>query len=93
MRREGKFRIVFVVVFALVGYLLPVLAHTPYLKWHAPPALTRALIPIIFLTMQVPVDPDWSEVLFFIGPINAVLYALIGLLICQPVINRLRPED
>jgi hypothetical protein len=93
MTREGRFRIVFMMVFAVVGYLLPVLAHTPYLMWHAPPVLTRVLIPIIFLTMQAPVDPDWSEILFFMGPINALLYALVGLFVCQPIINRFRPED
>jgi hypothetical protein len=93
MTREGKFRTTRVLGFALLGYLLPVLLHTPYLMWHFPPGLGRALIPIIFLTMQLPVDPDWPAVLFFLCPINALLYGLIGLAISEILINRWKREE
>lgn len=92
MKRETKARLVWVAAFAAIGYFIPVLFQIPYLKWHVFPPVARVLIPIVFLTMRVPVDPDWSMIAFLIAPANALLYGLIGLVISQVVASRKPPE-
>jgi hypothetical protein len=95
MTREGKFRLKWVVGVGVIGYLIP--AITGFVP-HAPsiPAsfsVLRILVPVLNITAQYPVDPDWPSVLFFFGPINAVLYGVIGLLVSQFLISRWSAED
>ena len=95
MTRESKFRLRWIVALGSIGYLIPVITgfvpQAPAIP--VPLSVLRVLVPIVNLTAQYPVDPDWSAVLFFIGPINCLLYALIGLIVSQVLINRWRPQD
>jgi hypothetical protein len=95
MTREGKFRLKWVVGVGIIGYLIPVITgfvpHAPSIP--ASFSVLRILVPILNITAQYPVDPDWPEVLFFFGPINAALYGLIGLIVSQLIINRWSSED
>ena len=66
----------------ILGYAVPVLIFSvPISRFMIPFGLIRTLVPIVNLTAQYPVDPDWSSILFFIGPINAITYIGIGLFI------------
>jgi hypothetical protein len=90
MTREGKFRLKWVVCVGVIGYLIPVITGFVPRAPAIPLSFNvlRVLVPILNITAQYPVDPGWSEVLFFFGPINAVLYGMIGLIVSQFLINR-----
>jgi hypothetical protein len=50
-------------------------------RFSPPFAVLRILVPILNITAQYPVDPDWPAILLFFAPINAVLYGVMGLVI------------
>jgi hypothetical protein len=70
-----------VTVFGIAGYAVACAVQAlPQRFWAvATPRVIEILVPITFFTMRFPVDISWSTILLFIGPINAVFYAAIGL--------------
>jgi hypothetical protein len=93
MRKETSVRLTWVGLFALLGYVLAVAARIAPVSWGIPTILIRVLIPVTNYTMQFPIDPDWPFVALFMGPTNAVLYGLVGLLIGQAILSRAKPTD
>jgi hypothetical protein len=93
MRRESSIRWTWVGVLAAIGYALPVAVCFAPGATRIPFSLARVIIPILNYTAQVPVDPDWPMVTLFMGPVNAILYGLIGLATSHALLSRAKPAD
>jgi len=89
MSRELLIRCAWVITSAVIGYSLAAVTFALPLETAVPIIwIVRILVPMINVTMLAPVDPDWSVALFLWGPVNAVLYGLIGLILGQKYIER-----
>jgi hypothetical protein len=88
MRKDTSIRWIWTGGLAALGYVLPVVVCFAPGATHIPFSLARVLIPIVNYTAQGPVDPDWPMVTLFMGPVNAVVYGIVGLLISQLVLSR-----
>jgi hypothetical protein len=65
--------------FAIVGYLVACGLYFSPARWHPSPSLVFTLCPPAFLTITV--DPSFTSVAVILGPLNAVIYGVVGLLI------------
>ena len=74
-----------------VGYALAIAAFASRTSTAVPVWIIETLVPMDNFTMLAPVDPDLGVALELWGPVNAVLYGLIGLFIAQKQIERLGP--
>jgi hypothetical protein len=93
MRKETSIRWIWIGVLAALGYVLTMIVCFAPGATHIPFSLARVLIPVVNYTAQVPVDPDWPMVTLFMGPVNAAVYGLLGLLISQAILSRAKPSD
>ena len=95
MTQEAKFRLKWLLGVGLAGYLIPVVSGFVPRAPAIPVSfnILRILVPVLNITAEYPIDPDWSAVLLFFGPINAFLYGVIGLLVGQLLINRWSAEE
>jgi hypothetical protein len=66
--------------FAFVGYLVAIGFYFAPATWHPSPTLALAICPANFLTMISMTDPSFGGIAAVIGPLNAVLYGVVGLL-------------
>ncbi len=69
----------FFIVFALISYAAQV--YIAYAPPHGRPSFTLAYLicPVCVLTPTA--DPNISDIVYFIGPIDAVLYGAVGAVI------------
>ena len=89
---ERAFRWSITAAFAGIGYGLAAWGYwAAGFPPHAPEWLIRTLVPVVNFRMMVPVDPDLSEALGLWGPVNALLYGLIGRCVSQLIVNRMEP--
>ncbi len=63
---------------AAVGYAVALALYIAPTRWELPPMLVFSLCPPALASFTV--DPSASSVAFFLAPINAVLYAVAGIL-------------
>jgi|SRR5579863_1400951 hypothetical protein len=64
--------------FAAVFYLLALLAYLAPHRWDLDPQLMFALCPLYFVRMTF--DPSLKATLFLLAPMNAAVYAALGLI-------------
>lgn len=91
---ERAIRWVSVASAAAVGCVLAAVAFAFWLSAgsHFPEWAVRTLVRMVNLETPT-VDPDWDLVLLLWGPVNAVLYGVVGLLISQKLIDRIPAAD
>jgi len=91
MRSERLIRWAWIVTFAAFGYLLAAVSFAMTLSPDVSVPLiwiASTLVPMINVTMLAPVDPDWGVALGIWGPVNAVLYGFVGVILGQKWIER-----
>jgi hypothetical protein len=89
---EKAIRWIWVLSCAGVGYVLAIVVFALRTNRSVPAWIIETLVPMVNFTMLAPVDPDLGVALGIWGPVNAVLYGLIGLFIAQKQIERLGPD-
>jgi membrane protein required for beta-lactamase induction len=67
--------------FALAGYFVAMGLYFAPSAWHPSPALVLSICPASFLPMLSMTDPSFGGMALVIAPLNAVLYAIVGLVI------------
>ena len=79
---------------AVLGYVIAAIAFAYWVPAgsHFPWWIVRVLVPMANLNAPT-VDPDWGVALLLWGPVNVVLYGLIGLIISQKLIDRIPAAD
>jgi hypothetical protein len=65
--------------FAAAGYFVAVALQLTPPSWRLSPSLVYSVCPPAFATITV--DPSWMAVLVVIGPANALIYGILGLVI------------
>ena len=64
-------------VFAVISYLLGLVAHLAPHSWNLDPQLMFSLCPLYFIRMTF--DPSVLVVVFLLAPLNAGVYGALGL--------------
>jgi hypothetical protein len=85
---EKSIRWIWVLNCAALGYAFAVGAFAVRTITYFPEWVVETLVPMVNFTSLVPVDPDLGVALCLWGPVNAVLYGLIGLFVSQKQIDR-----
>jgi hypothetical protein len=67
------------VIFAVISYLLALLAYLAPHSWDLNPTLMLSLCPMYFLKLTF--DPSLTTVFFMLAPMNAAAYGALGVML------------
>ena len=75
-----------VLPFAITGYAVALGVQALAQRFLISTRTIQMLVPFTIFTMRFPVDVSWSAILLLIGPINAITYGGLGLILglCIP---------
>jgi hypothetical protein len=86
---EKSIRWIWVLNCAALGYTFAIGAFALRTITYFPAYVIETLVPMVNFTTLAPVDPGLGVALGLWGPVNAVLYGLIGLFVAEKQIDRM----